>query len=327
KYMLPHYLSSDDKIPPYAGKSLDSIVLANFLVTINRFGQSAGIQTFPKRELHPLGKQTLRGSSETKRGLSEQWLNWLTGLIEADGFFPNEKDKTLSFYISQSTKNAPLIYALKYWLGFGKVRWQHSEKMVHFVIEDIPNLTILANLINGRLRTEFKYEAYVKWINRFNKKAFVKNKVIVEPLNPNIDWNWLAGFTEGNGSFFIGLGNSPKSKLGVQVTLNISWTQKHRKTLELFASQFKGIWSYNKTQKCWEYNIKRKSELKHLLFSVFADNPLYGINKYDYFDLKRACELFNTKQHLTESGLKLLLEIKSNMNSRRTSASIKSPNY
>lgn len=314
--MLPHYLSSDDKIPPYAGKSLYSIVLAIFPVMINRIGQSAGIQTLRGEE-----------SSETKRGLSEQWLNWLTGLIEADGFFPNEKDKTLSFYISQSTKNAPLIYALKYWLGFGKVRWQHSEKMVHFVIEDIPNLTILANLINGRLRTEFKYEAYVKWINRFNKKAFVKNKVIVEPLNHNIDCNWLAGFTEGNGSFFIGLGNSPKSKLGVQVTLNISWTQKHRKTLELFASQFKGIWSYNKTQKCWEYNIKRKSELKHLLFSVFVDNPLYGIKKYDYFDLKRACELFNTKQHLTESGLKLLLEIKSNMNSRRTSASIKSPNY
>ena len=72
--MLPHYLSSDDKIPPYAGKSLDSIVLAIFPVTINRIGQSAG---------NP------RDSSETKRGLSEQWLNWLTGLIEADGSFPN----------------------------------------------------------------------------------------------------------------------------------------------------------------------------------------------------------------------------------------------
>jgi hypothetical protein len=68
--MLPHYLSSDDKIPPYAGKSLDSIV------TINRFGQSAG-------------NRIRMGSSETKRGLSEQWLNWLTGLIEADGSFPN----------------------------------------------------------------------------------------------------------------------------------------------------------------------------------------------------------------------------------------------
>jgi len=113
--MLPHYLSSDDKIPPYAGKSLDTTVLANSPVTINRFGQSAGNQTLK-------GK----GSSETKRGLSDpvhrdaacvprtQWLNWLTGLIEADGSFSNEKDKTLSFYISQSTKNASLIYALKY---------------------------------------------------------------------------------------------------------------------------------------------------------------------------------------------------------------------
>jgi hypothetical protein len=163
--MLPHYLSSDDKIPLYAGKSLESIVLAIFPVTINRFGQSAG-------NLRSL--TSLVESSETKHGLSE-----------------------------------------------------------------------------------------------------------------------------GDGSFFIGLGNSPKSKLGVQITLSISWTQKHRKTLELIASQFKGSWSYNKTHKFWVY---------------------------DYLDLKRACELFNTKQHLTESGLELLLEIKSNMNSRRTSVSIKSKN-
>jgi len=315
--MLPHYLSSDDKIPLYAGKSLDSIVLAIFPVTINRFGQSAG-------NLRSL--TSLVESSETKHGLSEQWLNWLTGLIEADGSFPDEKDKTLSFFISQSTKNAPLIYALKYWLGFGKVRWQHSDKMVHFVIEDIPNLTILANLINGRLRTEYKYEAYVKCINRLNKMGFVKNKVIIKPLNPKIDLNWLAGFTEGDDSFFIGLGNSPKSKLGVQLTLNISWTQNHRKTLELIASQFKGYWSYNKTHKFWVYNIKRKSEIQKLLFSVFVNHPLYGIKRYDYLDLKRACELFNTKQHLTESGLELLLEIKYIMNSRRTSVSIQSKN-
>jgi len=315
--MLPHYLSSDDKIPLFAGKSLDSIVLAIFPVTINRFGQSAG-------NLRSL--TSLVESSETKHGLSEQWLEWLAGLIEADGSFPNEKDKTLSFYISQSTKNAPMIYALKYWLGFGKVRWQHSEKMVHFVIEDIPNLTNLGNLINGRLRTEYKYEAYEKLINRLNKMGFVKNKVIIKPLNHKIDLNWLAGFTEGDGSFFIGLGNSPKSKLGVQITLNISWTQKHRKTLELIASQFKGSWSYNKTHKFWVYNIKRKSEIKKLVYSVFVYHPLYGIKRFDCLDLKRACDLFNTKQHLTESGLQLLLEIKSNMNTRRTSDSIKSKN-
>ncbi|KAG2195735.1 hypothetical protein INT47_004839 [Mucor saturninus] len=311
--MLPHYLNSDDKFPLYTGNSLNSIVLAFFPVTINRFGQSVG-------NLQSLD-QTLIESSETKYGLSEQWSNWLTGLIEADGSFPNEKDKTLSFYISQSTKNAPLIYAIKFWLGFGKVRWQHSEKMVHFVIEDIPNLLNLANLINGRLRTESKYETYVKWVNRLNKKTFVKNKVIIKPLNSEINFNWLAGFTEGDGSFFIGQGNTPRSKLGIQITLNISWTQKSRKTLELISQHFRGAWSYNKSHKFWVYTIKRQSEVKKLLFSVFVNNPLYGIKRYDYLDLKQACELFNTKRHLTESGLELLLEIKSNMNSRRTSIS------
>jgi hypothetical protein len=68
--MLPHYLSSDDKIPPYAGKSFNSNVLVNYPVIINRFGQSAGN---PKN----------RDSSETIRGLSELW------------YFSNEKDNIL----------------------------------------------------------------------------------------------------------------------------------------------------------------------------------------------------------------------------------------
>lgn len=47
------------------------------------------------------------------------------------------------------------------------------------------------------------------------------------------------------------------------------------------------------------------------------NNSFYGIKRYDYLDLKQACDLFNSKQHLTESGLELLLKIKLNMNSRR----------
>lgn len=306
--MLPHYLPSDDKFPLYTGNSLYSIVRGILPVTINRFGQSAG---------NHQASFKLDESSETRHGLSNQWLNWVTGFIEADGSFPNVKKSSLSFYISQSTKNAPLIYAIKCWLGFGKVRLQHSENMVHYIIEDIPNLVRLANLVNGRFRTEHKYEAYVKFVNRLNEKNLVKNKIIIKPLNSKLDYNWLAGFTEGDGSFFINLGKTPKSKLGVQLALNISWTQKHKKTLDLIASEFKGGFSYNQSNKFWILNIKRQSEIKKLLLSVFVDNPLYGIKRHDYLDLKVACELFNTKQHLTQSGLELLLKIRSTMNARR----------
>jgi hypothetical protein len=160
--------------------------------------------------------------------------------------------------------------------------------MIHYIIEDIPNLIILANLVNGRFRTEHKYEAYLKFVSRFNNKSLEKDPIFVKPINLELDYNWLAGFTEGDGSFFIGLGKTSKSKLGVQLTLNIGWTQIHRKTLELIASEFKGGFCYNQSHKFWVLNIKRQSEIKKLLFSVFADNPLYGIKRFDYLDLKRA---------------------------------------
>lgn len=297
--MLPCYENSNDKFPSIAGNSF----CEPDIYPLN-LGQSAGNHRYDE-------------ASETKRGLSNQWLNWLTGLIEADGSFPNTKKSSLSFYISQSTINAPLLYAIRFWLGFGKIRWQHSENMVHYVIEDISSLLILAKLINGRFRTEQKYEAYLKFVNRINKKSKVKHSIIVKPLNILLDYNWLAGFTEGDGSFFIGLGQTPRSKLGVQLTLNISWTQKKKKTLDLIASEFNGGFSYNKSINFWVLTIKRQSDIKNLLLSVFVDNPLHGIKRLDYLDLVRVCEMFKTKQHLTESGLDLIFKIRSNMNARR----------
>jgi len=305
--MLPRYVNSDDKFPSTAGNSLYSEQEIS-LVKIN-IGQSAGNHHGPFWSPDE--------SSETTHGLSNQWLNWLTGLIEADGSFPYVKKSSLSFYISQSTINASLLYAIRYWLGFGKIRWQPSENMVHYIIEDIPSLFNLAKLINGRFRTEGKFEAYLKFVNRLNKKSKVKDPVIVKPLNLVLDYSWLSGFTEGDGSFFIGLGQTPKSKLGVQLTCNIAWTQKHKKPLDLIASEFGGGFSYNKSLKFWVLTIKRQSEIKNLLFSVFVNNPIYGIKRLDYLDLVTVCEMFKTKQHLTESGLDLILKIRSNMNARR----------
>lgn len=89
------------------------------------------------------------------------------------------------------------------------------------------------------------------------------------------------------------------------------------KTLDLIASEFNGGFSYNKSLNFWVLTIKRQSDIKNLLLSVFVDNPLHGIKRLDYLDLVRVCEMFKTKQHLTESGLDLILKIRSNMNARR----------
>ena len=74
--MLPYYFNSENKFPLYTGNSFNYIILIKFSITIYIIGLSVwNIQSLNINK-------TLIKSSETKHGLSEQWLNWLTGLIK-----------------------------------------------------------------------------------------------------------------------------------------------------------------------------------------------------------------------------------------------------
>jgi len=244
--------------------------------------------------------------------INESFLNWLTGFIEAEGSFPDEKDGTLSFYISQHMKSAALMYAIKLFLGFGKVRWQFSENMVHFVIEDKASMIKLANILNGRFRSNAKYTAFVIWLKRLTKNE----RILPLSLNTVMNFDWLAGFTEGDGSFFISIAPSRAMLSGFQATLNISWTQKHKDVLDFISRSFQGSWSYNKQKDSWAFTVKRQSEVTRLL-ALFELHPLYGSKRLDYQDLCLANKLFLTKEHLTVKGIEQLRTIHAGMNQRR----------
>jgi len=85
--------------------------------------------------------------------------------------------------------------------------------------------------------------------------------------------NWLAGFTEGDGSFFISIFATTAMLSGYQATLNVSWTQKSKYILELISQHFKGSWSYNQTTDSWVFTIKRQSEVTRLLAIFSSINP------------------------------------------------------
>jgi len=289
-------------IPLYAGK---------FSFIYQYLSTSAG-KLFSTSTINSKPSETVCGNL-----FSDRFLNWLTGFIESDGSFPNEKDGTISFYISQSIKNLWLINYIHKSLGFGKVRVQPKENMCHFIIEDLPSLIKLASLLNGRFCTQAKFNAFSIWLARLNKKL-VDTPIILKPISTIMDYNWLAGFTEGDGSFFINFVSIPKMKIGVQVRLNISWTQTaiNRQTLDFIGAHFKCGRSYNKVNNFWVYNVSRQSEVIRLL-SIFAEHPLYGLKQLDYLDLVKASQIIQNKGHLTLEGVSKLRSIAGGMNQRR----------
>jgi hypothetical protein len=54
----------------------------------------------------------LRDFTQTN-SFNDAILNWLTGFIEGDGSFPNSTRGDLSFYVSQSIRNAPVLYLIQ----------------------------------------------------------------------------------------------------------------------------------------------------------------------------------------------------------------------
>ena len=134
---------------------------------------------------------------------NDVFLNWLTGFIEGDGSFPQSSRGDLSFYLSQGIHNFPILLLIRMRLGFGKIRFQLSEGMVHYVIEDQASLIRLCILLNGRFRTTAKYTTFNLLIAALNirRQVFIPTMA----LNKIMNYNWLAGFTDADGSFFISI--------------------------------------------------------------------------------------------------------------------------
>jgi len=105
-------------------------------------------------------------------------------------------------------------------LGFGKIRFQFTENICHFVIEDQPSLIRLVALLNGRFRTNHKLNAFNILVTALNTRRGTNFPLL--PINSIMNYNWLAGFTDADGSFFVSIASSPRMSIGFQVTANIS---------------------------------------------------------------------------------------------------------
>jgi hypothetical protein len=131
--------------------------------------------------------------------------------------------------------------------------------------------------------------------------------------------NWLAGFTEGEGSFNVIITKS-NTKTGYAVRLAFVLCQNLRdeilmKNLVQFFNC--GHINCHFISSSIQFRVDKFSDICDKIIPFFTKYPLRGGKALDFANFCIVAELMKNKAHLTEKGLQKIIKIKANMNKAR----------
>jgi hypothetical protein len=188
-----------------------------------------------------------KGSSETTRAAYDiKFLDWFVGFTEGNGAFIVNKNGSLEFKITQSSKDAAILFYIKKILRFGTVSVQSkASKTHHFRVRDKKYLIIIIFIFNGFLqldKSKIKFSNFVKAFNLYYKENIILTNILINLIN--LDSAWLCGFTDAEGCFTVTvIENLNRKNASVQVRYYLS--QKGEKdVMERIAFLFYGRISY-----------------------------------------------------------------------------------
>lgn len=135
------------------------------------------------------------------------------------------------------------------------------------------------------------------------------------------DFNWLAGFVDGEGYFYVKSLTNEKYSSGYSINLVFSITQ-HAKD-EILLTKFIDLFGCGKIEKAStrpgevNYRVNKFSDIKDKIIPFFNKYPLQSVKLWDFLDFSKASEIMANKGHLTPEGIKKINSLKSGMNKSR----------
>jgi LAGLIDADG endonuclease len=256
--------------------------------------------------------------------------SYLTGLIEGDGTIvvpktlrsPKGKLNYPSVQIVFHLKDLPLALLIQKELKFGSLSRKKGVNAYILTINSYEGLILIINLLNGNMRTP-KINSLYNLIDFYKDRISIEKKLINKsPLNSNA---WLSGFIEADASFQVRTTLNGKYQK-FECKLEICQRRLDHKGFSslyflndiavLFDTEVKEIRSNNPKP---EYrvrtvNLKGNNKIKDYLIKY----PLFGTKYLDLIDWIKVLELFNKGEHKTTLGKEKIIDIKSNMNNKRT---------
>ena len=255
---------------------------------------------------------------------------YLAGLIEGDGTIivpntlrsPKGKLNYPSIQIVFHLKDLPLALMIQKELGFGSLSRKKGVNAYILTINNNEGILFVISLLNGNMRTP-KINSLYKLIDFYQGNINIEKKPLNnKPLESNA---WLSGFLEADGSFQVRStlsGKYPKFECKLEISQRqtdhkgFSNQEFLNKIADLFNTEVKET-RLNKSTPEYRVrttNLQGNNQAKNYLIKY----PLFGTKYLDSIDWMKVVDLFNNGEHKTELGKEKILNMKSNMNDKRT---------
>ena len=238
---------------------------------------------------------------------NEQLGYYLAGLIDGDGHFSKAQQLVIVF----SSPDAFLAYYLKERLGYGNVRKVKDKNAYLLILSNKKGMLNVINLINGKLKTEHRFNQVVNNVLSHTKYADQNSNFTIDS-SKNFDNHWLAGFSDADASFQIKIirritRNKPEIRLNFQID------QKSDLLLNIIKEYLGGNIAYRKSQDTYYYGSTNFGSAKRVI-EYFDRYHLQSRKHISYLRWRKVYRLIQDKQHLTDKGLSKILIIKSLIN-------------
>ena len=239
----------------------------------------------------------------------EELGHYLAGLIEADGCFccSGGAAQLIIAFCGLDESFARYLVSL---IGYGHVYKVSNKDAWNLVIGNKAGIIRVIKLINGKIRGQSKLNQ-IRKVLALPRYSEIKDLII--KLNISNDFNnyWLAGFTDGDGSFQIKI-LYRKNRIEIRIALQID--QKTDFLLKLIQSFFGGNIGYRQKTDTYYYS----STSFHSAISVVNYFEKYNLMSSKYLNWLKWLEVYKliqSKQHLTKDGIAKITAIKNSMNS------------
>jgi LAGLIDADG endonuclease len=127
--------------------------------------------------------------------------------------------------------------------------------------------------------------------------------------------DWVVGFVDGEGCFYVGINPQPQMSLGYQVLPEFRVVQHKRDAQALHALKrfFRaGVVRTNHGDR-YELRIRRLKDLNEVV-SFFRKHPLKTRKQVDFTKFARIVEWIGEGKHLTLEGLMKIIRLSMTMN-------------